>query len=184
MKTKRIVIISLLCIAAGFFLGRSTVKTEERVEYIKEKPVKGSVNIPPPVKEIKPYKPLLPLTYIFLKDTVIEKVDTAKIIEEYITEKHYNLTLFDKDFGKLDLKPTLQYNKLTNIDYTYTPITKTVTNYREQVFIPFASASYNTFGTAGVGGGFFYKKIGAEYNYLYSTFSQNSGHQLSVKVRF
>ena len=182
MKTKHIVIIFLLSLIAGFFLGRVSLKTKEKTKYIKEKTITSSVNIPQPEREIIPYKPLLPLTYVFLKDTVFEKVDTAKIIQEYIAERQYNFTLFDNHFGKLNLKPTLQYNRLVNFDYSFTPITKV--KYEAPTFIPFISSSFTTFGTAGIGGGFFYKNWGIEYNYLYNSFNLQSGHLLSLKMRF
>lgn len=164
MKEKifSILILAGIFTVIGFFIGRSS--RTEQVRYVKEKPKTGSViSIPNPEIETQEIKPILPYKYIFLTDTFYQVVDTAEIIKDYSLNRGYSFTLFDDTFGKLDLKPTLQYNKLKSLDYVFMPITKEVI--KKDIFDIFATIGYATNETALLGGGLFYKKIGVEYNY-------------------
>lgn len=166
----------------AFLLGRATVKQTQEIIYTKGKTVSGSASITLPVKEIQPIAPILPYKYIFIENTKIEVVDTAKIISDYIAERTYSLTLFDNLHGKLDINPTIQYNQLTALPYTFTPIEKTV--YTRQKLTFFSTASYNTFNIAGVGAGFFYNNIGLHYRYLWNTNLHQNGHELGINIMF
>ena len=145
----------------AFLIGRASVKQTHEIVYTKGKEVTGNVHISLPTKEIQPIAPILPYKYIFINNTQAEIVDTAKIIQDYIAERTYSLTLFDNLLGKLDINPTIQYNKLTALPYTFTPIEKTV--YTQQKWTFFSTLSYNTFNIAGVGAGVFYKNRGVHY---------------------
>ena len=166
----------------AFLLGRASVKQTNQEVYTKGKTVSVSVPITLPTKEIKPFEPILPYKYIFINNTTTEVVDTAKIISNYIAEKTYSLTLFDKLHGKLDIAPTIQYNTLTEIPYTFTPIEKTIFTRQKWTF--FSTLSYNTFSIAGVGAGLFYNNIGVHYTYLWNTKLNVNGHQLGVNIMF
>lgn len=166
----------------AFLLGRATVKQTNQEVYTKGKTVSVSVPITLPTKEIKPFEPILPYKYIFINNTTTEVVDTAKIISNYIAEKTYSLTLFDNLHGKLDIAPTIQYNTLTEIPYTFTPIEKTIFTRQKWTF--FSTLSYNTFSIAGVGAGLFYNNIGVHYTYLWNTKLNVNGHQLGVNIMF
>ncbi|NLZ96001.1 MAG: hypothetical protein GX921_09295, partial [Bacteroidales bacterium] len=107
---------------------------------------------------------------------------TAKIISDYIAERTYSLTLFDNLHGKLDITPTIQYNTLTAVPYTFTPIEKTI--YSRQKWTFFTTASFNTFNIAGVGGGVFRNNIGVHYKYLWNTELNVKGHELGVNIMF
>ena len=165
-----------------FLLGRASVKQISEVVYTKGKPMKGSANITLPTKEIKPIQPILPYKYIFIENTKTEVVDTTKIISDYIAERSYSLTLFDNLYGKLDIAPTIQYNQLTAVPYTFTPIEKTV--YSQQKWTFFTTVSYNTFNIVGVGGGVFRKNIGIHYKYLWNTGLNVKGHEFGVNIMF
>ena len=120
-------LITILTIAlVAFLIGRASVKQTNEVVYTQGKTVTGNVHIPLPTREIQPVAPILPYKYIFINNTQSEIVDTAKIIQDYIAERTYSLTLFDNLHGKLDINPTLQYNKLTAVPFTFTPIEKTI----------------------------------------------------------
>ena len=175
------IIIAIITILA-FLLGQSSVKQTQKVIYTQGKPIGGSVQPSLPTKEIMPFKPLLPYKYIFINNSKTEVVDTAKIISDYIAQRTYSLTLFDNLHGKLDISPTVQYNKLTTIPYTFTPIEKTV--FTRQRFTLFTTLSYNTFNIVGVGGGAFYKNLGLHYMYLWNTHLHLSGHEVGVSVLF
>ena len=174
------IIIAVALIA--FLLGRASVKQTQKVVYTKGKTVSGSASITLPVKEIQPIAPILPYKYIFIESIKTEVVDTAKIISDYIAERTYSLTLFDNLHGKLDITPTIQYNQLTALPYTFTPIEKTVYTRRKLTF--FSTASYNTFNIAGVGAGFFYKNSGLHYRYLWNTHTNVKGHEVGVNIMF
>ena len=186
LKTKKIlmkkltIIITIALIA--FLLGRASVKQTSEVVYTKGKTVSGTASITLPTKEIKPFAPILPYKYIFINNTATEVVDTAKIISDYIAERTYSLTLFDNLYGKLDITPTIQYNTLTTVPYTFTPIEKTV--YAHQGWSIFTTLSYNTFRIAGVGVGAFYKNFAVHYKYLWHTDLHLAGHEMGVSVGF
>ncbi len=176
-------IITLIAVALiAFLIGRASVNQTSDVVYTKGKTVSGNVHITLPTKEIQPIAPILPYKYIFIDNTKTEIVDTAKIINDYITAKTYSLTLFDNLYGKLDIAPTIQYNRLSSVPYTFTPIEKTV--YTKQKWTFFSTASYNTFHIAGVGAGVFYKNKGLHYSYLWNTELGVNGHELGVVVKF
>lgn len=179
------IIVALLSFIIGgiifFFVGRSTIKTETEISYVPGETVLGSVSNDQfePVKEEKPEKPIFPIKEIEIQyiDTggvktitepkyVYQVVDTAAIIEDYILKRSYSLTAFDnKEHGKLLLYPTVQYNKLTGMDYDFTPMQRQTNTYKEKVWQPFLSGSYSTLDYVGLGGGVYYHKLGIEYQY-------------------
>lgn len=166
-----------------FLLGRATTKqTNEEVLYTKAKPVSSTIQVSLPPKEIHPIEPILPYKFVFIENTKTEVVDTAKIINDYIAERSYSVMLFDNLHGKLEITPTIQYNKLTTIPYTFTPIEKTV--FKKQKWTLFSTVSYNTFNIAGVGGGLFYKNMGMHYKYLWNTNLNQDGHEVGFNVIF
>ena len=190
MKTKYWILAILIALAAGFFLGRATTGTKEKVEYVKGETVHGRVapDFLTAKYEFKTGINFLP--YIFWKgDTVkineIEYVhtipDTARIIEDFLIKREYEFTVFDDDNGKLDINQTIQYNKLQSFDYSFTPIHKNTTITKKNLFEPFGSVGYTTFNQVSFGGGFFLNNLGLEYNYI---MGDVPGHGLSVKLKF
>jgi len=179
--------IPVIALVIGFFIGRGNTITKEVVKYVKGDTIHDSIPTPYPVKIIVPSKPVLPMT----PDTIIIdsikyhfiKVDTAKIISEYINRKTYRPILFDdKENGKLSLGLVVQYNKLDSIGYEFTPIHKETTITKERIFTPFINVSYNSFGYIGVGGGLYYKNIGVGAKYI--TDFNNNGLELSGNIKF
>ena len=175
-------IIILVVAAIAFLIGRASVTQTSEVVYTKGVAMKGSAILSLPTKEFAPIAPILPYKYIFIENTKTEVVDTAKIISDYIAERTYSVTLFDNLHGKLDISPTIQYNKLTTVPFTFFPIEKTI--YTKQKWTFFSTASYNTFNIAGVGGGVFYKNRGLHYRYLWNTDTKVNGHEIGVNVMF
>ncbi len=193
MKTNYWLILILIVFTAGFFVGRCTITKEEKVEHVQGETVYGSLNpdFLTVKKEFKGDVKFLP--YIFLKsDTIkihdIEYIstipDTAKIVEDFIVKREYQFNVFDNENGKLEVSPTVQYNRLLAFDYSFTPIKTVITKIDKPVFVPFLSASYSSFGIAGIGGGFFIKNTGIEYNYLHRPIDNQSGHMLGIKFKF
>lgn len=187
MKTIHYILI-LIAFAVGFFLGRATIGTKEIVKYVKGETVTDTVKVPYPVREFIPSDPkLIYKEKIVYRDTgrvVIREVDSLAILNDYITGREYEFNVFDNQNGKLDVNQTIQYNRLQSFDYSFTPIHKEITRYKEKTFIPFISGSYNTFDVVGIGGGLFYHNFGVEYNYLYQVPTNERGHEVGVKWKF
>jgi hypothetical protein len=176
----------LIAFAGGFFLGRGKVRTSVKTEYIKGETVVRPVKIPYPSTVFIPTLYFLPTKsdtlYLDGEAQFVQTVDTAKIIEEYITQNTYEFNVFDDSNGKLDIKQTIQYNRLNDFSYTFTPIYRHTTVSEKPIFEPFVSIGYSTFNQAFIGGGVFYKDVGIEYNYIQS--NTLGGHSLSIKYKF
>ena len=104
---------------AGFFAARRlahNASTVERVEYVHEPAVTGSVHLPEPVCIEVPALLSLPVrTDTVYVDTAVylrEVVYTAAIIRDYELKRLYAVQLFDNQYGKLDVSLSTQYNRL------------------------------------------------------------------------
>lgn len=76
----------------------------------------------------------------------------------------YEFNLFNSPtLGKFDVKQQIGYNKLLSFDYTFTPMSKQVTQFREPVFTPFITMGYSTNSTVLGGLGAYYRRLGVEY---------------------
>lgn len=188
MKTKHVIFISAIFCLFGFIAGRMTIKQNMEIEYIKGETIYRTIEVPKFITSTIPATIFLPVKkdtlFINQDKIVIQTVDTTKIIENYIAERKYAFNVFDDENGKLDIDQTIQYNELQKFNYSFTPMQKVITQQKERVLIPFASASYNSFNIAGAGGGVFYKNVGIEYKYLYNINNHGSGHEFGLKVKF
>ena len=185
------VVVIAVVLATVFFIGRKTVNTESKTEYIKQEPVTGNISgsFLQPEKEEIPVNPHLPVkidtVYKYNIKYIVQNVDTAAIISDYIMKKSYNVIAFDnKEIGSLRIFPTVQYNQLSGLSYEFTPIQKQTTIHKEKVWNPFLSGSYSTFGNIGLGGGIFYHNLGIEYQYQKDLLSKNNGHLFGLKYKF
>lgn len=181
----------LAAFVCGILTGRWTIETGKKTEYVKGNEQTGSIGPGQlePVKEEKPEGGFLPVktdTVIIDNSRVImQSVDTAGIIADYELKRSYNITAFDnKEYGKLELFPVVQYNKLSALDYKYLPIKKQTTVRKERIFQPFVSGNYSTFNYWSIGGGFFYYNIGIEYQYQQNFPDKESGHSFGIKYKF
>lgn len=179
------IIAILIAFTVGFFLGRGKVRTSIKTEYIKGETVTNSVKVPSPTIQI-PVVYFLPTKsdtlYLDNKAYPIQVVDTAQIIQDYISQKNYEFNAFNDLNGRLDIKQTIQYNKIQDFQYTFTPFHKITTVTNKNLFEPFGSIGYNTFNQISIGGGVFINNLGLEYNYIYG--NNQSGHGLSFKLKF
>ncbi len=160
--------IVIVAFVVGFFLGRKTIDVEEKVTFVKGETIHDTIVINEPAFVEIPSKP----KYIYKYDTIVvdniqyisEKVDTSAIIQDYILMRTYEFKVFNSDtLGKFDVKQKIGYNKLLSFDYTFTPITKQVTRFREPVFTPFVTVGYSTNRTVLGGLGAYYRRLGVEY---------------------
>ncbi len=187
-NAKKIIAILLIVIfGIGFFIGRSISSVVTKIEYVKGDVIHNTITKDSLVyiKSI-PLNPILPTIrdtqYIDSVRYVLLKVDTSKIISNYVIERKYNINVFDNNNGKLIIKPTVQYNEIQSIPYEFTPVTKEITKVIEHQITPFISVGYNSFGYIQAGGGVFYHNIGIEVDVV--TDSKNKGFEISGKYKF
>lgn len=101
-KATLIVLCGIVSLVIGFFIGRSSIDSEPKKEYIKGETVTGSVSSTQfkPIKEEKPniqYRDTASIKYLSIP------VDTSAIIADWELKRTYKLTAFDnKTHGKLD----------------------------------------------------------------------------------
>jgi hypothetical protein len=181
-----IIIGIVFLLAVAFCAGRMSVEGETTVEYVKGQTASGSIN----PKQFIPVLEKKPNVSIQYRDTGSIKyrdipADTAGIIADYEMKRKYALTAFDdKTKGKLELFPTIQYNRLTGLDYDFTPIIEKNYTRIERVWQPFVSGSYSTLGYTGFGGGVFYHNLGIQYQYQYDLKNRIYGHMLGGMLKF
>lgn len=197
-----LVVLFLVCIVGAFFFGRSTIKITESVTYINGPTVSDGISggeIPKPT-EVIPIKPLLPVKPdTFWRDSIrkeIEyitlKVDTAKIISEFITSRTYRKVYEFPNSGTVTVRDSIQYNKLQGQYVSLTPVIKQVIQERKSLLTPFVSVGGNSFGYGYVGGGVFINNVGLEANYMKNFKPPNlllsneriDGFSVSLKLKF
>lgn len=170
MKQASNILLAILAgLAIGFFAGRTTMETKVITKFEKGNMISGYVS---PEKfdlisEEKPDTPLLPV--IIYRDNY-QPVDSAAfaamVIADHELKRKYSVLAFDdKEKGRLELFPTIQYNRLAGLEYNFTPVIEKNYIYKEKVWQPFVSMSYSTLDYVGFGGGIFYHKLGFEYQY-------------------
>ena len=85
--------------------------------------------------------------------------------------------------GLFELDATIQFNKLNQLSYKYTPIQKTTTIQKKRLFTPFVSGSLNSLGMAGAGGGIYYHNLGFELKYVVDIYL-NKGFEIGLHYKF
>lgn len=157
----------------GIYVGKKTFKPQiiEHTEYIT---LPAQTDTVPPIiikekidtgKLIKQcikdgiYQELFPEKIVYITDTVeLDKTDSTKIMQDWITKREYEATLFDVDtLGKCSIKTVVQYNRLGDINYTFSPIQKqsTKTEVVTRKYLPFIGGGITTFPSIGVEAGLF-----------------------------
>ncbi|MDR2810476.1 MAG: hypothetical protein LBB84_07995 [Tannerellaceae bacterium] len=166
--------------------GRCTTETVTKTEYIQGETISGTISNIEPVHTETPERSTLPVKIdtVFVDNIryVTQHVDTAAIIREYELKRYYSETLFNNQYGKLDVSFTSQYNKVTDLKYDFTPVTIVRTVEKERVFTPFVMASYNTLKQGGIGGGIFYHDIGVQVRFV-TDFKAN-GLDVGIMYKF
>lgn len=190
---KKYILVALLFFTIGcaisFFIGRSTIDTKTKTEYVKGETIKDTVYIPAPYSEKKADKDnLIPVYKKDQEGKETTELDTTKskdvTIHDWNLERKYSDQIFDNENGKLLYDITVQNNKLSKFSYTFTPIQKVTTTTKEKIFQPYVSAGYSTLDIASVGGGFFYHNLGIEYQFQRDFKYNDTGHSLGLKYKF
>lgn len=181
-----------ILLAIGFFIGRGSVEVKEHVEYVQLPAVHDTIDVSEKdtVLVSVPSDPVLPMKpdTIFLpggQTVVFQKVDTAKIIAEFVKEKSYYKRLFDDEKrGTLDVGATVQYNRLTGLTYDFIPVEKVVTEVKKVYLEPYVMAGYSTTGEARLGGGVYWHNLGIGVSYVKNPVTGLKGYGVDVGVKF
>lgn len=128
MKTRTIVILSIVMLLLGFLIGRLSV-TDKTI--VKTKEVVKNVPSSYIVRDTI-FSPMPALTYCkvdtcYIKkvDTCyIEKVDTAEILCDYFLNRQYKLDFSNDSIGKFIVNAEVNQNKLVSANSFVQPITK------------------------------------------------------------
>jgi hypothetical protein len=193
-KTKVYIGIAVAVAIIIFFLGRATINTTEKIvtKYLPGKTVYDTIKYPVPYAVITPSKPE------YLYDTIIVpgkpnviKIDTAAILKDWTLERNYSQTSFNNDtIGTYKWNAKIQYNKLVNYNYTYTPIQKQITKeiIKTKLFSPYVNIGYWLDGGISAETGVFIMEkvsISAEYKINANTNpNANKYNQLGLKLGF
>lgn len=188
------IVLIIFMFLLGLYVGRKTVRVKEvtHTEYVALPPIHDSVPVDKPYKQIPPdtakiiqdcvakglYSELFP--YKDKTDTIYTERDTTSILNDWATERLYTENLFDADtLGKLDVDIEVQYNRLSCISYTYTPMQKQteLTIVKEKMFEPFIGGGVTigidkcnnklTEGISIQGGAFIKQNYGVSLQYQY-----------------
>lgn len=192
MKIAARVAVILALIGIGFFAGRKTIKVPSgtpQVIYVPGDTVKVEIDKPTPVYVVKPidtanvianciksgkFKELFPT---IVKDSIVyvDKTDSSVVIRDWATERFYEEKVFDIDtVGSAIIKAKTQYNRLTWMGTTFTPVTKetTVTNLIKKKYEPFIGFGVTTMPEIIINGGIYFDGkygISALYEYDLNT---------------
>lgn len=179
----------------GFFMGRS--KTDVIVKppvYVKGEKIIDSIPVPFP----EPYEVIVPQPYEvklpMKSDTIrlpgrdsfiVQKVDTAVILSDYVKENRYHNVLFDVDtLGKMQVNTSVQYNKLKNQVWEFTPVYKKETVERRRIFTPFVTGSFNSINQGGAGVGFYIKNVGVGAKYVKDFSLGKEAYEGALYIKF
>lgn len=189
-KVGVIIAAAILLFGLGFYIGKKrepevVVKTE--VKYVELPPIHDSIPTPVPVYVKQPADTLNILLSLVrngkyseyfperVRDSLVyvTKEDTAAVIRDWASERLYKETLFDSDtLGRFVFDAKVQYNRLQNFDYTYTPVQKQTESAIRTVrtFLPYLGAGLDLNGSViGQGGVFFKQDAGLAVQYRYDT---------------
>lgn len=185
-----IIAAAILLFGLGFYVGKKRepeviIKTETK--YVELPPIHDSIPKPVPVYVKQPADSLNILLALIeegkyeeyfperVRDSLIyvTKEDTAAVIRDWAAERVYKETLFDTDtLGRFAFDAKVQYNRLQNFDYTFTPVQKqTETTIRTvRTFLPYVGAGLDLNGSVMAQGGVFVKQnAGLAIQYRYDT---------------
>ena len=185
-----IIAAAILLFGLGFYVGKKRepeviIKTETK--YVELPPIHDSIPKPVPVYVKQPADSLNILLALIeegkyeeyfperVRDSLIyvTKEDTAAVIRDWAAERVYKETLFDTDtLGRFAFDAKVQYNRLQNFDYTFTPVQKQteITIRTVRTFLPYVGAGLDLSGSVMAQGGVFVKQnAGLAVQYRYDT---------------
>lgn len=179
------ILYTLIGFVAGFIMGRQYSDRGESIRYVKGETIEKTVEIPVPYKVEVSAQPI----YLYKKadtiySTITPEIDTAAILNDWITRRSYKQNLFDNQHGKLSVDASIQYNQLQSLKYNFTPIQKETSIIKQQIWMPYVAISYSTLGNTSIGGGVFYHNLGIEYQFQKDFRYNDTGHSLGLRYKF
>ena len=197
VKIAAIAIAAFLLIALGFYMGRKRepdVIVKTVTEYVELPPIHDTIDKPVPYKVKVPadtadiirtcirdglYAELFPGKEP--ADTVyITKEDTTAILRDWAAQRLYSETLFDIDtLGRCTFNAEVQYNRLSNMNYTFIPIQKqtTVTTRSVRTFLPYIGGGLTMNEMYMAQGGIFIKQdFGMAVQYIYDNKTKTNAY--------
>jgi len=194
-----ILVIAVILLTGGFFLGRSSVKVRvvEKTKYIKGDSIIDSIPYPDPIYINYPIDTVSLLEFCIknnlywelfpykVKDSIIylTKEDTAAVIKDWMAERIYEEQLFDIDtVGSCSISARIQFNRLRGLSYTFVPVTKVVSTeiVKESKYHLYLGAGISTNGLLLVEGSMFEQNWGFSLGYSYNYERKLSGVILTV----
>ena len=131
-------VVIIIAVLAGFFAGLTLNRPQygKTVQFVPGETIHDTIRIPEPYRvEIPRYYRLPTITEtVFVNDTlrIVERVDTLQIIRDFVAINHYNFNVFDIDtVGTLNVRQSIQYNRLRTFEYDFTPIFREITLTRQ-----------------------------------------------------
>jgi hypothetical protein len=169
---KKYITIIAASLLAGYFLGKFSVKVEEKtvVSFQKMLPVHVSIDAPATLSVTIPEIP----QFIWRTDTVtgVAVVDTAAIIADWLLQRDYGGRLIADSTGTIDYFATVQYNRLQCVSLEYVPVQRTVvtTKVIQRRWTPFLFVGGNSAGYAAAEGGVFIGNFGVSVEFGQNVF--------------
>lgn len=134
MKVRTAIILGIVALILGFLLGRCSnineniAKTEEVVKYVSSPyPVHDTVYKPKPYEVIKHEHDTIYLT---------QKIDTAKILEDYFLTRRYELDFSNDSLGVFKVNTEVNRNELISVKSFIQPKYKTIIQENTIYMIP------------------------------------------------
>lgn len=184
-KETAYIIYTIIGFLGGFIIGRKNSESEQSIRYVKGETIERTIEIPIPYRVEVSAKPI----YLYketdtIYSTTTTEIDTAAILQDWITRRSYKQNLFDNQYGKLSIDASVQYNKLASLQYSFTPLQKEITRTKLQTWMPYVAISYSTLNYMGIGGGLFYHNLGIEYQFQKDFRYNDAGHSFGLKYKF
>ena len=129
----------LLLIAVGiicFIWGKHRTEPRETIRYVQGETIRDTIAVPLPYRVEVPRYITLPMrtdtVFVSEVQTIVEVVDTARIISDFVAINYYAMQIFDIDtVGTLNIRQSIQYNRLRTFEYDFTPMMREITLTRQ-----------------------------------------------------
>lgn len=191
-----VIAISAVCgLVIGFFVGRSVYVDSVRtaIRYVDRPVISGQITQPTILREWPDIIDINDIKFAWLLDTVIihdtphVQIDTAAIMKDWTTKREYGDTLFNNDtVGRMEVFSKVQFNRLQNMSYTFTPkqkeITTTITT--KDRFAPFVMIGLDDRISPSAQAGIWYKNIGVAYDIRYERIGNENKVVNGIKIGY
>lgn len=180
-------LIGYICYDQGYNKAINSFDYKPSIVYLSSEPIQGtidSINLVPNYIIVGGIK-----ENIKIKDSIVRiPTDTAGIIADFNKIKHYDIQLFDVDtLGTCSISTDVQYNRLMNLSYQFSPINKTIEHsiiVKPKDWNLVGGVGLNTINMWNIQVGAFYRHIGATYQFT-NEFGKNSySHGINIMFKY